>query len=101
MSEGECRFCSGGTGDYCTCPPEEAPQREYVTREGVTTEVGGFPRVAALLAEISGFPAGEMYGYAYVIMPRDPDKPLITGTNFEGRESVHYILGRAAEEWPE
>lgn len=70
-------------------------------RAAVTTEKDGMDRIDPLIAQIAGVDPGDIYGFALVLMPRDESRPLITCTNFEGRESVHYILGRAAEEWPQ
>lgn len=71
-----------------------------VTRldNGLTFEEEGAVRIRALLGEISGTDPERIYCYAYVLM--DPDGHLCTGTNAVGRESVHAMLSRAAEEWP-
>ena len=64
-----------------------------------TVEADGAVRVKELLGEISGIAPECIRWYAYVLC--DEEGNLCTGTNAEGRESVHAVLSRAAEEWPQ
>lgn len=63
-------------------------------------EVDGMDRIDPLLASITAVPQEDIMGYVLVVMLKDPDRRLITGTNFIGRQSVCHVLARAANEWP-